>query len=117
MSNASGHSTAFNAGIVIDMDRRWQCNSCGRLHVTKASTEGVQVPLHQCAGLAGTWVPFVPAGSEAILRVEERQDYVGKDTPFMDANGRPIMAVYTQREDGEDCHILAPTVNMNIQAS
>lgn len=114
MSNASGHSAAFNAGIAIDMDRQWQCNSCGRQHVTKASREGVQVPLHQCAGLAGTWVPFVPAKSTAVLRLQEREDYIGKDTPFTDINGRPIQSVYTVREDGEDCHILAPTVNMQV---
>jgi hypothetical protein len=116
MSNASGHSAAFNAGIVIDAQRRWQCNTCGRLHVTQASTEGVQTPLHQCAALAGTWVPFVPAGSGAVIRVEERQDYIGKDTVFHDTNGRPIMSVYTMREDGEDCHILAPTTNMTFES-
>lgn len=113
MAHGSAHSAAFNAGIVIDMDRRWQCNSCGRLHVTKSSTE-VQTPMHQCAAMAGTWVPFVPAGTDAVIRVEERQDYIGKDTVFFDTNGRPIMSVYTTREDGEDCHILAPTVNMTI---
>lgn len=111
MSNGLGQSNAFNAGIAIDMDRRWQCNSCGRLHVTQASNEGVQTPMHQCAALAGTWVPFVPGNTDGVLRLEVRQDYVGKDTPFVDANGRPIMSVYTMREDGEDCHILAPTIN------
>lgn len=116
MSNASGHSAAFNAGISIDMDRRWQCNACGRQHVTTSSTDGVQTPMHQCAALAGTWVPFVPANSDAVVRVEERQDYIGKDTVFHDANGRPIMSVYTVREDGEDCHIFAPTVNFTIQS-
>lgn len=116
MSNATGTSSAFNAGILIDVDRRWQCNACGRLHVTKASSEGVQTPLHQCGALAGTWVPFVPAGSTHHIVVKEREDYAGKDTPFTDANGRAIQSVYTVREDGEDCHILAPTVNMTLRA-
>ena len=116
MSNASGHSAAFNAGIVIRMDTNWQCNSCGMQHVEPARAE-VITPMHACGGMAGAWVPFVPANSTARLRVEERQDYIGKDTPFVDAKGRPIMSVYTMREDGEDCHILAPTVNMTIQAS
>jgi hypothetical protein len=115
MSSAFGQSAAFNAGVVIDMDRNWQCNACGRLHVTKASSEGVQTPMHQCVGLAGTWVPFVPANSNAVVKVEERQDYIGTDTVFHDANGRPIMAVYTEREDGQDCHILAPSVNMVVK--
>jgi len=116
MSNGSAQSAAFNAGIVIDVDRLWQCNSCGRQHITKASRDGVQTPLHQCVGLAGTWVPFVPAHSDAIIRVEERQDYIGNDMVFHDANGRPIMSVYTMREDGEDCHILAPTTTVTFES-
>lgn len=115
MSNGSASSAAFNAGVVVQMDTYWQCNSCGMQHIEKARAE-VTTPMHACRGLAGAWVPFVPAGSDARLRVEERQDYIGKDIPFTDANGRVLMAVYTQREDGEDCHILAPTTTMNIQA-
>ena len=117
MSNASGHSTAYSAGILIDMDRRWECPSCGRQHVTKDSVDGVQMPLHQCAALAGTWVPFVPAGTKAGHRIQEREDYLGKDIGTTDANGRVIQSVYTVREDGEDCHIFAPTNVMKIEAT
>jgi hypothetical protein len=117
MSNASGHSTAFNAGIRIDVESNWECPSCGRQHVSKASLNSVQTPMHACGALAGAWVPFVQAGTKAHHRLQEREDYVGTDTPFVDANGRVIMSVYTTRDDGEDCHILASTANVNVQAS
>lgn len=48
-------------------------------------------------------------------RINERQDYIGTDTPTTDANGRIIQSVTTVREEGEDCHIFAPTVNKDLR--
>lgn len=108
MSNASSHAQAFNAGIVVTMDTTWQCNSCGQQHIEPARAE-VTTPMHACGALAGAWVPFVPSNSSGHLRVQEREDYIGTDMPYYDANGRVLMSVYVERDDGEDCFILAPT--------
>ena len=116
MSNASSQAQAFNAGIVVQMDTYWQCNSCGRQHIEPAQAE-VTTPMHACGSLAGAWVPFVPANSNGRLRLVEREDYVGNDTVSTDANGRVIMSAYVQRDDGEDCFILAPTTNLKFTAS
>lgn len=114
MTLAASTSSAHNAGIVVDMDRNWQCNSCGKLHVTRATGQ-VVTPMHQCASHAGTWVPFVPAHDKGVLRIEERQDYIGPNSSVLfDANGRAIMSVYTQRDDGEDVHIHAPCIHAKI---
>lgn len=116
MSNASSHAQAFNAGIVVQMDTYWQCNSCGQQHIEPARAE-VTTPMHACRELAGAWVPFVPANSTGRLRLVEREDYIGKDTPYTDANGRVLMSAYVDRDDGQDCFILAPTTNVTITTS
>ena len=116
MSNASAHSTAYNAGIRIDMDCHWECPSCGRQHVTKANGN-VETPMHSCTEFHGAWMPFVPAGTKAAYRLNDREDYIGSDIPFTDAEGRVIMSVTVQREDGEDCFIMAPAATSGGSAS
>lgn len=100
-------------GVLIDAQENWECPSCARQHVT--TNAGSQVPLHQCPVHAGAWVPFVPAGLKAHLRVNEREDYIGSDTPTTDAEGRVIQSVTTERNDGEDCHIFATTINLDLR--
>lgn len=100
-------------GVLLDATQYWECVSCARQHVTTQA--GVLTPLHQCPVHHGAWVPFVPAGTKANLRINERQDYIGTDTPTTDEDGRIIQSVTTEREDGEDCHIFAPTHNRNLR--
>lgn len=97
-------------GLLLDTQENWQCSACGQQHVTKGA-KATQVPLHQCRTHAGAWVPFVRDGVTAHVRVHEREDYIGTETPTTDANGRIIRSVVTERDDGEDCHIFATTVN------
>ena len=63
---------------------------------------------HHCRGLAGLWAPMVPAGTRAEHRVNEREDYIGRDLP-QTHQGRPLLSLTTVREDGQDCTIYAPT--------
>lgn len=100
-------------GVLLDAQENWECPSCNRQHVT--TNAGTQVPLHQCPNHAGAWVPFVRAGVKAHLRVNERQDYIGTDTPWTDDNGRIIQSVSTEREEGEDTHIFATTHNEDLR--
>lgn len=95
-------------GILLDNTENWECPSCNRQHVTRNA--GTQVPLHQCPSHALAWVPFVPAGVKAHLRINEREDYIGTDIPTTDGEGRIIQSVTTEREEGEDVHIFAPTI-------
>lgn len=90
----------------------WTCPECHRDHVTTLTEP--HTPLHQCAGLHGAWAPFVPTGVHARLETVDRGDYVGKDLVTCDGNGRPVMAVKTRRNDGEDCTIFAPCATARI---
>lgn len=51
---------------------------------------------------------MVPAGTRCKVEAVERGDYIGKDEPQYDGEGRPIMSVVTTRDDGQDCAVLAP---------
>lgn len=64
--------------------------------------------LHRCSGHGGMLLPMVQDGIKAHVTVVEREDYIGRERPMMH-EGRPIMAVTTTRDDGEDRVIFAPT--------
>jgi hypothetical protein len=50
----------------------------------------------------------VAAGTRAKVEAVERGDYVGDEIIQTDGEGRPVMAVVTTRDDGQDCTVLAP---------
>jgi hypothetical protein len=52
---------------------------------------------------------MIPAGIACKVEAVEREDYVGSDIPQVDGEGRPVMALVTTRDDGQDCTVLAPT--------
>jgi hypothetical protein len=99
--------------VLLSAEKRWECPECGRLHVTLNPEP--HSPMHQCAALKGAWVPFVEHGVKARLRINEREDFVGDDIPWTDDEGRVIMSVTTQRDEGEDTHIMAACVPLTIQ--
>jgi hypothetical protein len=51
---------------------------------------------------------MVLEGVRCKVVAEERQDYVGREVVRRDAEGRPVMAVRTVRDDGEDLVVFAP---------
>lgn len=94
-------------GVLLTTERRWECPSCDAQHVTR--DQRPHTPFHPCAALAGLSAPFVPAGVRAEHRRVEREDYVGGEVVQTDGDGRPVMAVVTVRDDGQDCTVFAPT--------
>lgn len=95
----------------------WICPSCGGEHQTKEARP--HVPMHSCPALHGCSVPFVEKdGLKSRHVVVEREDFVGnnKNEILNYVNGRPVMAVRTEREDGSnDLHAFAPTAVMRIE--
>lgn len=87
------------------LERLWECPNC----LSGARTVDSKTPMHQCAGLAGLMVPLVPKGTDCKVEAVEREDYVGKEMVQVDGNDRPVMAVVTTRDDGQDCTVFAPT--------
>jgi hypothetical protein len=71
--------------------------------------------MHRCRGLAGLLVPLIPDGTKAKLTVVEREDYIGRELAQTDAEGRPVMAVTTTRDDGQDCTVYAPCARQETE--
>lgn len=92
--------------VLLGRSGRWECPNCDRT-LSTGSAE-TRTPLHPCRGLNGLMAPFVPAGTPAKVDAVERGDYVGRELPQTDADGRPYMAVVTTRDDGQDTAVLAP---------
>lgn len=94
----------------------WECPNCPVVD----RTTGQDNRWHSCAGLGGITAPMVPAGSGARVRALEREDYVGREAASVqrDADGRPVMAVVTERPDGSnDVLVLVPTAQIAGGAS
>ncbi len=104
------------ATILQPPTRYWSCPSCTAQHVTHLAQ--AHTPLHPCAGRLGVLVPYVEVHPGRLVkpadrrhhRVIERGDYQGTERGLRyDANGRPYMAVHTERPDGShDTAVFAP---------
>jgi hypothetical protein len=90
-------------------ERRWECPNCDHVDVTREALPHSR--FHNCAGLAGLSAPMVPAGTRCKVEAVEREDYVGAEDVQYDGDGRPVMAVVTTRDDGNDVAVYAPTAH------
>lgn len=88
----------------------WGCPNCE----AQARTFDTKVPWHDCAGLAGLHVALIPHGVKAKVEAVEREDYLGREDVQRDGEGRPVMAVVTTRDDGEDRAVYAPTASLRL---
>ncbi len=87
-------------------ETRWECPNCTATEVTRIA--GPHSRYHACRGLRGLTAPMVPAGTKAKVVAHEPQDYIGGDVVQVDGEGRPVMAIETTRDDGNDVTVLAP---------
>lgn len=87
------------------LERRWECPNCP----SKAVTRDGKTPMHPCPLMNGLMVPLVLEGTRCKVEPVERGDWVGDELVQTDAEGRPVMAVVTTRDDGMDCTVFAPT--------
>lgn len=97
----------MTASVVLHVERFWECPNCstrGRTVEVRPHTE-----FHNCPGLFGLSAPMVQAGTKCKIEAIEREDYIGREDVRYDGNGRPIMAVVTTRNDGNDVVVYAPT--------
>ncbi len=93
--------------VMLSPEQRWECPSCDATDVTYEAQPHTR--MHPCRGLRGLTAPMVPAGTRAEHRAVEREDYINGDHVQVDGEGRPVMAVVTTRNDGQDCTVYAPT--------
>lgn len=86
----------------------WACPRCP----AAARTVDDKIPMHNCPNMAGLLIPLVREGVKADFLAVEREDYIGREAVQLDANGRPVMAVVTRRDDGEDRTVYAPAATI-----
>src|SRR5437773_10199933 len=91
---------------ILYATRQWYCPNCTVVDETPAS---VPNRFHTCGGLRGLSAPLLVVGTKAKVTAHEREDYVGSERVQTDAAGRPVMSVITEREDGQDVVVFAPT--------
>jgi hypothetical protein len=60
---------------------------------------------------------MVPEGTKCKVEAVEREDYINGEDIVLDSDGRPIMAVETTRETGNDVAVFAPCVNSDGKAN
>lgn len=100
----------MRAVLLAVPETHWECPNCDHTDVTKQA--GPHSRFHACAALGGFSAPMVPAGTRAKVVAEERQDYIGDEDVQTTSDGRPIMAIRTTRDDGEDLAVYAPTAHL-----
>jgi hypothetical protein len=100
--------------VIITPEHRWECPNCPQTHVTYGTHH--HTAFHSCRGLKGLTAPFVLAGTKAKVETREREDYIGTENVTTDGDERPIMAVITTRDDGQDCAVMAPSATTSGEA-
>jgi len=95
---------------LLTRETLWTCPNCDLVEQTHNAEPHTR--FHACKGLQGLTAPMVQAGTRAKVTAVEREDYIGNEQVQLSPEGRPIMAVITEREDGSnDVAVFAPTAN------
>jgi hypothetical protein len=91
--------------------RYWYCPNCD----AEARTVDTALPMHKCKGIVGLLAPLILRGTNAKVTVNDREDYLGRDLPQTNAEGKIVMSTTTVRDDGQDCTIYVPTAQLNVE--
>jgi predicted RNA-binding Zn-ribbon protein involved in translation (DUF1610 family) len=93
----------------------WHCPNCGATDQTREAKPHTR--MHICPKLHGLTTPMVQVGVKANVTARLREDYVGTEkvqtAPF---DGRPYMSIVTERDDGQDAVVFAPTATGDAHA-
>lgn len=96
---------------ILVSEQLWYCPNCTQEDKTTEARPHTR--FHQCPGLRGIIAPMLPKGTRAKVTAVEREDYVGTEKVRLQ-DGRPIMAVITERDDGQDVAVFAPTARIEV---
>ncbi len=94
---------------LLAREQFWSCPNCT---TEDRTTDARAQPFHRCGGLAGLTAPLVPAGTRCKVTAHEREDFIGAELVQLtqvDGKNRPIAQIRTERDEGQDCVVLAPT--------
>lgn len=93
----------------------WYCPNCRKEDVTTEPRPHSR--FHPCPKMGGLIAPMLPAGTKAKVTAHEREDYVGSEIVRLNDDGRPVMSITTEREEGQDVVVFAPTATASGSAS
>lgn len=91
----------------------WQCPSCGRETRVDGKYGAV---VHRCPKLGGLTTPYVRKGVVAEHRVVLREDHVGDELVQTDDQNRPVQAIVTTRDNGQDVRVFAPAARIKVRS-
>ncbi len=94
---------------LLTREQFWSCPNCA---IEDRTTDARAQPFHRCRGLAGLTAPLVSAGTRCKVTAHEREDFIGAELVQLtqvDGKNRPIAQIRTERDEGQDCVVLAPT--------
>lgn len=101
-------------GTYLQPEHHWECPNCDFTDVTHEAQPHSR--MHQCPGLKHLTAPMVPAGTKCKVEGKVREDYVNGEDVTYNEDGKPIMAVETTRDEGNDVAVLAPCVHFNARS-
>lgn len=98
---------------MLDLHVDWYCPACGKTDQTTPKPNR----FHNCPKMGGLTTPLVRKGVSAKLERVMRQDYVAGEKVQTDDEGRPVMAIVTTRDNGQDTTVFAPTATATGDAN
>lgn len=103
--------------LLTPPEQRWSCPNCDLTDVThqRLGPGEAASRFHACRGLKGMTAPMVPAGTACKVEAVEREDYIGEEDVTFDGDARPIMAVVTTRDHGQDRAVFAPCAHASLR--
>lgn len=98
---------------ILKPTQHWVCPNCPAQDVTHEAQPHTR--MHTCPGMKGLTAPMVPEGTKCKVESKEREDYIGTDSVTLDADNRPVMAIETTRDDGNDVVVFAPCATSKVR--
>lgn len=95
--------------VLLDAWVDWVCpNGCACTDRTRPLPPNA-TRFHTCPRLHSLTAPLVRAGTDCKVYAVERMDYLGREEQRTGDDGKPYMAVVTERADGSnDAAVFAP---------
>lgn len=91
--------------------RDWECpTQCG----SRARTFDAALPHHPCRNAGGLMIALTPVGAKAGVRINERQDYLGRDTATI-VEGVAVMSSTVEHDDGCDTTVYVPCATATVE--
>lgn len=101
---------------VLDVWQDWECPNCHATERTRPLPPNAS-RMHTCPKLHGLTAPLVRAGTDCKVVAVERGDYLRDEEQRRGDDGKPYMAVVTERADGSnDAAAFAAVATFGVRA-